>query len=318
MLDLRRLEILQRFAVLGSIAATANDMGYSPSAISQQLTTLEREAGVALIERTAHSATLTDAGRDLVGHAVIVLAAVEAAEGRMRARSGTVSGHVEISCIPGLAVQLAPELAALQDLHPGLSLVARETESRLAAAAVLDGRCDLAVVDDWSGQSILPTSGLTSHELRREQIVVAVPSNDPRARTPTPLTAAALRDVVGGYTWLCAPEGQQSRTAGDIRLETAGVRPRRRWEFQGTGVLAALVAADAGVAFLPATVVANLPALTGLTLRPRMQRRVVALTRTSRQEDPALASCLVAVARALRLTAANLPPSGPGPRARRG
>jgi DNA-binding transcriptional LysR family regulator len=280
MLDLRRLEVLRRFSVLGSITATALDMGYSPSAISQQLTTLEREAGVALIERTAHSATLTDAGRDLVGHAVIVLAAVEAADSRMRARAGTVSGHVEVSCIPGLAVQLAPELAALQDHHPG--------------------RCDLAVVDDWSGRPILPTSGLTHHDLRREVIVLAVPAEDPRALTPTPLTAAALRDVVGGHTWLCAPTGQESRTAGDERLETCGVRPRRRWEFQGLHVLAALVAADAGAAFLPASIVADQPDLAGLPLRPRMQRRVLALTRTSRQEDPALAGCLTAVRRALR------------------
>jgi DNA-binding transcriptional LysR family regulator len=261
---------------------------------------LEREAGVALIERTAHSATLTDAGRDLVGHAVIVLAAVEAADSRMRARAGTVSGHVEVSCIPGLAVQLAPELAALQDHHPGLTLVARETESSVAAVAVLDGRCDLAVVDDWSGRPILPTSGLTHHDLRREVIVLAVPAEDPRALTPTPLTAAALRDVVGGHTWLCAPTGQESRTAGDERLETCGVRPRRRWEFQGLHVLAALVAADAGAAFLPASIVADQPDLAGLPLRPRMQRRVLALTRTSRQEDPALAGCLTAVRRALR------------------
>lgn len=301
MLDLRRLEMLQRFSVLGSITATAAELGYSASAISQQLTTLEREAGVALIERTAHSAALTDAGRDLVAHAVIVLAAVEAAESRMHERAGTVSGHVEVSCIPGLAVQLASELAALQDQHPGLSLVARETESRVAAGAVLDGRCDLAVVDDWSGRSVLPASGLTSHELRREPILLAVPTDEPRAKTPTPLSAASLREVVGGYTWLCAPTGQQSRVASDIRLETAGVRPRRRWEFQGMNVLAALVAADTGVAFLPATIVANSPGLTGLPLRPQMQRRVLALTRTSRQEDPALASCLAAVQRALRL-----------------
>lgn len=200
----RRLEVLQRFSVHGNITATATDLGYSPSAISQQLATLEREAGVALIERAARSASLTDAGRELARHAVIVLAAVEAADARMKARAGTVSGHVEVSCIPGLAVQLAPELAALQDLHPGLSLVARETESSVAASAVLDGGCDLAVVDNWSGRAILATSGLTSHDLRREPIVVAVPSADPRARTPVPLTAAALREVVGGYTWLCA------------------------------------------------------------------------------------------------------------------
>src|SRR3954465_11817873 len=62
MLNLRRLDVLQRFAARGTIAAAAADLGYTPSAVSQQLATLEREAGVALVERTAHTANLTDAG----------------------------------------------------------------------------------------------------------------------------------------------------------------------------------------------------------------------------------------------------------------
>jgi DNA-binding transcriptional LysR family regulator len=79
MLDLRRLSLLQRFAALGSINATAAEVGYSPSAVSQQLATLEREAGIALIERTAQSANLTDAGRELAEQAAEILSAVETA-----------------------------------------------------------------------------------------------------------------------------------------------------------------------------------------------------------------------------------------------
>jgi DNA-binding transcriptional LysR family regulator len=300
MLDLRRLEVLRRFAVLGSITATAADLGYSPSAISQQLATLEREAGIALIERTAHSAALTDAGRELAEHAVVVLAAVETAGSRMRARAGTVSGHVEVSCIPGLAVLLAPELAALQTRHPGLTVVARETYSSVAAATVLDGRCDLAVVDVWLEDAGPPTFGLTVHDLTREPILLAVPAGQPRSSSSATITVPALREIVGAQTWLCAPIGQLSRAAGDLRLEILGITPSRRWEFQGLHVLAALVAAGAGVALLPASIIADEPGVSGLGLRPAMHRRVIAVTRSSRQQDPALASCLTAARRALR------------------
>ena len=80
MLELRRLVLICEFARRGSIAATAESLGYSPSAVSQQLVALERETGTALIDRTARSAELTDAGRRLVAHAERILSMVEEAE----------------------------------------------------------------------------------------------------------------------------------------------------------------------------------------------------------------------------------------------
>jgi DNA-binding transcriptional LysR family regulator len=65
MLDVHRLRLLCEFAERGTIAATAAALGYTPSAVSQQLAALEREAGAALLDRTARAAELTDAGRRL-------------------------------------------------------------------------------------------------------------------------------------------------------------------------------------------------------------------------------------------------------------
>src|SRR6266568_3072905 len=70
MLDLHRLRLLQEFAARGSIARTAAVLGYTPSAVSQQLAALEREAGTALLDRSARRAELTDAGRPGGGHGV--------------------------------------------------------------------------------------------------------------------------------------------------------------------------------------------------------------------------------------------------------
>ena len=85
MLDLHRLRLLREFADRGTIAATAAALGYTPSAVSQQLSALEREAGAALLDRAARSVELTDVGRQLAVHAEIILAQVEAAEADLSA-----------------------------------------------------------------------------------------------------------------------------------------------------------------------------------------------------------------------------------------
>ncbi|MFG3547797.1 LysR family transcriptional regulator [Streptomyces sp. NPDC047725] len=297
--NLRRLEILHRFAARGTITATAADLGYSPSAISQQLAALEREAGVALVERTAQRASLTDAGRELAEHAARILAAAETAHSRMRARAGTVSGRVNVSCIHSLAPALAPHLAALQRAHPELNVVAHETGSATAAAAVLDRRYDLAVIDDWSAHPPAEGAGLSVHRLRREDIVLAIPADHPLAERPGPASAARLRQIVHDQTWLCAPVGQPSRAAGDRYLTAIDATPPRRWEFEGLHILAALVATGAGVAFLPAGLAREQAGVTGLRPAPRMRRTVLALTRTTTGEDPAVTACLDAARQAL-------------------
>ena len=93
MLDLHRLRLLQEFAARGSIARTAAVLGYTPSAVSQQLATLEREAGTALLDRSARRAELTDAGRRLAGHAERILAMVEEAETDLSAEAHEPAGR---------------------------------------------------------------------------------------------------------------------------------------------------------------------------------------------------------------------------------
>ena len=208
MLNLRRLDILQRFALHGSIAAAALDLGYSASAVSQQLARLEREAGVALIERTSHTASLTDAGHELVEHAAAILAAVETAQSRMRARAGTIAGRVRVSCIPGLAATVAPHLAALQRRHPDLTVVTLHIESARAEAALLERTTDVAVIDDWGEGSVATASALRIHRVHREPIVLAVPADHPIAADPKPVSATTLHELAQSETWLSTPEAR--------------------------------------------------------------------------------------------------------------
>lgn len=302
MLELHRLAILHQFSVSGSIAATAEAMGYSPSAISQQLTTLERETGAVLLERTARSATLTDAGRLLARRARTLMAISEAAEAELAEHQGRVSGRLVVTTIPSLAAPVASALAELQREHPGLEIVMRQTATDPAATDVAEHRADLAVADDWTVRPWRPPEGLRKRKVYTEDVLLAVYAGHPLAGLDRPLTAREFSAAVAEMTWLCTPQGQGSRTAGDERLGEAAVTPRRRWEFEGLRTIAELVADGSGCALLPETVARTQPAdrLFGLRLTPSLTRHVHLLTRASTTSSPAVAACVTAIMTRLR------------------
>src|ERR1700727_3389869 len=121
MLDLHRLRLLKEFAARGTIAATAAALGYTPSAVSQQLAALEREAGLILLDRTARSAELTDAGLRLAVHAERILAQVEEAETDLSAQEREPAGRVSVAAFPTAAAAFAPALARSLRAPPRLT-----------------------------------------------------------------------------------------------------------------------------------------------------------------------------------------------------
>ena len=128
MLDVRRLRLLCDLDRLGTIAAVARARSYTPSAVSQQLSALERETGTALLERTGRRVVLTAAGRVLVRHAETVLAALEHTEAALAAAAATgLTGPLRIGAFPTAVRTLLP--TALVDLgrrHPALELMVTE------------------------------------------------------------------------------------------------------------------------------------------------------------------------------------------------
>jgi len=301
MLDLGRLEILVHFSQLGSIAATAESLGYSASAISQQLVALEREIGRTLLERTARSAALTDTGRLLVGHAVRLLAEAERVEAEMAAHSQAIGGRLIVSTIPSLAVDTAQALAAVQRDHPALEIVMRQLDSRDAAAALEHRLTDIALLDDWSRTRRAPSRALIQHQIHVDPVVLAVPAGHSLAESSSPLSQSELAKSIQSMTLLSAPEGHMSRLATDQRLRELTVTPARRWEFEGLATLAELVATGAGCAFLPRSL-GRLQAHNRLVLRgltPPMERRIYALHRAASRTSPAVELCLRTVSTCL-------------------
>jgi DNA-binding transcriptional LysR family regulator len=246
MLDTNRLRVLREFAERGTIAATAAALGYTPSAVSQQLAALEREAGAVLLDRTARAAELTDAGRRLVDHAERILSLIEAAEADLSAAGPT--GRVTVTAFPTAAVAFGPALVRRVRANPGMSLLLRETQREEGMRLVRTGEADVALVADWTGRlASSDTSTLRFFPLVRDQVVLVVPRGHPAADPDNPVDLDQLRDE----PWLAAPPGEPSRQAVDRLLASTGGMPPAPWEFEGLSTVLSLVARGIGIAALP-------------------------------------------------------------------
>ena len=303
MLDLHRLRLLQEFAARGSIARTAAVLGYTPSAVSQQLAALEREAGTALLDRSARRAELTDAGRRLAGHAERILAMVEEAETDLSAEAEEPAGRVAATAFPSAAVAFAPALARSLRAHPRLTLVLRQTGAGEGLRQVRSGDVDVAIVDDWTSRLAEEVDGsiLTCYHLIRDPLVLVLPRAHPAAGEPVDLRALRRE------AWLAAPAGEPSRLAVDRLLAAVGVAPPVLSEFEGMATIVSLVARGIGIAILPRLAVAAAErrvAVRDLPLGLDLARDVHAVARTASTRRPSVA----VIVTALRAAAKSMRP----------
>ncbi|MET8682367.1 LysR family transcriptional regulator [Streptomyces sp. NPDC004647] len=147
MLDVRRMQVLRAVVTSGSVTAAAANLGYTPSAVSQQVAALEKQAGGALLERVGRGVQPTAAGRLLTEHAAIIskhLAEAETALADLRAGH---TGQLAIRYFATAGADLvAPALARLRDEHPGVRVDLKLIDPDDPLPEVVRGRADLAIV----------------------------------------------------------------------------------------------------------------------------------------------------------------------------
>jgi DNA-binding transcriptional LysR family regulator len=276
--------------------------------VSQQLAVLEREAGTALLDRTARRAELTDAGRRLAAHAERILAMVEEAETDLSARAAEPAGRVVATAFPSAAIAFAPALARSLRAHPKLTLVLRQTQAGEGLRQVRSGEVDVAIVDDWTGRLADEIQGsiLSCNQLIRDQLVLVVPRAHQAADRGRAVDLRALRHE----PWLAAPAGEPSRQAVDRLLAAVGVAPPVLSEFEGMSTIVHLVARGIGIAILPRLAVAageRRVAVRDLPHGLDLARDVHAVARTASVRRPSVA----VIVAALRAAAKTMPIQGP-------
>ncbi|MEU6314381.1 LysR substrate-binding domain-containing protein [Streptomyces sp. NPDC047014] len=319
MLDVRRLRLLRELARRGTIAAVAEALAFSPSAVSQQLGVLEREAGLPLLERTGRRVRLTPAGQNLVLHAEAVLERLERADADLAEARGGLAGALRIGAFPTATRAIVP--AALVDLarrHPGLEPMVSETDPAEVAHALRAGDLDVALVHAYDFVPAAREPGLTTEPLYGEAMYLAVPGADaPREAAAAAETEAdsggvpeqgAVLRAHAAAPWITATPGTLCHAMTVRACQAAGFTPRVRHRVDEFATVLALVAAGQGVAVVPQLGVAE-PADPAVRLtRLAMQRRTNLAFRSGAGTHPAVA----AFGAALR---AAVPPDLAGSRA---
>ena len=291
MLDLRRLRLLSELARRGTIAEVARVVGYTPSAISQSLLQLEREAGVPLLERDGRRVRLTPAAHGLVARTERVLAELDAAEAELAAEHRTVRGTVAIGAFPSAAAGLvAPGVADLAERHPELSCPVFEHEPETGLALLRSGELDVLVSESYEGVASVPTGGLEEHLLLTEPLVLVLPARD---ATPEPVALEKL----SGAPWIAGLSGTQFAAALDLACRSAGFTPRIVHRADDAHLFATLVESGLGIGLLPLLACprsADVRFAEAAPAPPR--RRVSALVRRGAAQRPAPAAVLEALA----------------------
>ncbi|MEV6771379.1 LysR substrate-binding domain-containing protein [Nocardia sp. NPDC051030] len=261
MLDVRRLRLLRELAHRKTIAAVADALTYTPSAVSQQLTALEREAGVPLLERTGRSVTLTPAAVRLVEHTETILATLEQAAAELATARTELTGTLRIGAFPtAVRTILSPALVSLSRAHPHLELLVTELDPAAAPAALRAETLDIALVQEYDYVPVDPDPGLDTEPLLQETVYLAtLASPESSAATSDPL--AAHRDSF----WIAGTPGTLCHAMTVRACRATGFTPRIRHHADDFGTVLALVAAGQGVALVPELGIHTLPPEIALT-----------------------------------------------------
>ncbi|MET9788982.1 LysR family transcriptional regulator [Streptomyces canus] len=297
MLDVRRILLFIEVARRGSVTATARALNYTPSAVSQQVSRLEAEAGQPLLERHARGVTLTDAGRALAERGERIERELTAAENELADFAGLRAGTLRVGTFPTVGASLLPRaVIAFREAHPDVRLTVRS--ARIAGLwAMLENReIEMSLMWDYDWNRI-----------DREDIVVTSLVDDPPALLVSqghPLAdrpSAALADFAND-PWITRADHHPVAEALARSCHAAGFEPQIAYEAHDYQEAQAMVAAGIGVALAPMLALEGIRAgVSVLPLQPPGPVRRILLVRMS---DHALTPAAQAFAAFLRNSAA--------------
>lgn len=306
MFGIARLQALQAVATHRTVGKAAAALHLTPSAVSQQLASLEREAGAALTEPAGRGIRLTPAGIVLAEHASAVLDRLAVARRDLDRLDDDVVGPVRIGAIPTTVHALAPAaLARLRQAHPDLVVLLDDGEAEETLPALVAGDLELAVVENWEGLPAPAPARTSRTQLCDDVLDLALPREHPLAASGT----VALADLADAdLTWVADTRSTRAHDWLIDRLRREGVEPRVTCRVCGFAIHLELVAGAGLAAMVPRLARPAIPhGVRMVETTPVLSRTVDAVWRSDR-ETPAVRAAV----RAFRATAdARNPPRAP-------
>lgn len=302
-MELRRLRLLESLARLGTIAAVADALSYSPSSVSVQLAQLEREAGVTLMRRAGRNVELTPAGRRLAAYAAEALAADEAIRTQLAITGDALHGQLRLTIVQTPALALLPRnLDRLAVTAPDLQIEVHQRETAPALDDLRSRAVDLVVGIEYDPVPVPRQRDIDRRDLIREDVLLATHPRHPHAAHGVIALTSCEH-----LAWATGHQGTGlDAVLRNVCNRLAGYEPIVKHRSDDGLVLGALAASGRAVALLPALLTTALPQITAHRLaEERLQRTIFTAARATTADAPILTAVRSALHHAATAIAAD-------------
>jgi len=303
-MDLGRLRTLRELALRQTMAAVAEALRVSPSAVSQQIAQLEVEAGMQLVERRGRRVRLTQAGQRLVAHAERIIAALEDAKTDLAELKQTVAGELRVAAFSSVAAALIPQaMKALERRHAQLAIVLEEMEPVDSLAALRAWQADVALIDDLTVPGNAPEPNIERVPILEDLLYAVLPNSHPLAARAR-IAIADLR----AERWAM---DTAFNTYSDVIIkacQAAGFDPIVNGKCGGFEVVQPMIEQGCSVAILPGLRVGQrVGKFCVRKLTPEIRRKIFVAFRRGERRHPAVAAFLDQLLRSAKTYRADHP-----------
>lgn len=291
-MDLGRLRALRELSVRKTMAAVAEAMYVSPSAVSQQISLLEQELGIDLIERRGRRVELTIAGHNLVRRVDRIFAEIESARADIAELKQVIAGDLRVAAFPSVAAAIIPgTIRSLHNAHPRLTIHFDELEPEESLAALRSWQTDVALIDDLNVPPGALDPNIETLPLLEDVFNVMVGLDHPLAERAT-VTLAELRED----RWVIDTASSTYTRMLTDACQATGFTPNILARCKGFEVSIALIKAGCAIAFLPGLRASHdLEDVWVCRVQPEIRRRISVAFRKGEKRSPALQAFLAQI-----------------------
>lgn len=294
--SLVQFRMLAEVARRGTMAAAAQALGYTPSAVSQQLGQLQHSAGVDLFERVGRSIHLTDAGFDLARRADTILAEVEAAGAALESHHSHAQGEVHVGMFESVAEAVLPRmLDELARRTPDLEVRSHQVDPENAIDALGAGELDVVFTIAHTDHVQIVPDRFDTDVIARDRFRLVVPAGHP-------LTERRVVDLasIGGEPFIGSPPETSDGALVADAFRAAGVEQRLHHRFDDFRTVLGLVATGHGIALVPDLALCSVPDdVRVIDLDELVERTITLVCRRASAQRPAIRAVRDAVCRVI-------------------
>lgn len=276
MYDIRRLRMLLEIHERGTLTAAAKTLHLTSSAISQQISVLEKEAGATLIEKVGRGVQLTTAGKVLVEGTRKVLKEFDSMKTQVESLTGEARGVVRIAIFQSASLALLPAaLRYLEHHHPNVQLHATQIEPEIGLNLTKSRKFDLTIAEAYPHHFIPEISELSYELLTKDKLNVIVPADSPIEQL------AQAKDL----RWIFENTGNTSRQWAIHLCRAAGFEPQIDFDIDDVMAHLHLVRAGFGAAIVPQFIAQSSGGLKGVKVLSTPEAHYRKIFMVTRQES---------------------------------